>query len=118
MKPTKLATAAVLGASLLAAAPAFADPGYRGHEYGYRGEHRYHYDRRVVVISERPRYVERRVVVVRPAPVYRPAAVYRPAPVAYGPPVYGGVYYGNSAFGAVVGAVIGAYVGGQIASAR
>ena len=32
MKSTKLTIAAVLGASLLAAAPAFADPGYRGHE--------------------------------------------------------------------------------------
>jgi hypothetical protein len=112
MKPTKLTLAAVLGASLLAAAPAFADRGYRGHDYGYRGDHRRHDDRRVVVIHERPRTIERRVVLVRPAPVYRPA------PVVYGPPVYGGVYYGAPVFGAVVGAVIGAYVGGQIASGR
>jgi len=112
MKPTKLTMAAVLGASLLAAAPAFADQDYRGHAYGYRGEYRQHDDRRVVVIRERPRLIERRVVFVHPAPVYRPA------PVVYGPPAYGGVYYGAPAFGAVVGAVIGAYVGGQIASGR
>ncbi len=112
MKPTKLTIAAVVGASLLAAAPAFADPGYRGHEYGYRGDYGRYDDRRVVLIRERPRYVERRVVLVRRAPVYRPA------PVVYGPPVYGGAYYGAPAFGAVVGAVIGAYVGGQIASGR
>lgn len=112
MKSTKLTIAAVLGASLLAAAPAFADPGYRGHEYAYRGEHRRHDDRRVVVVREWPRYVERRAVIVRRAPLYRPA------PVVYGPPAYGAVYYGAPAFGAVVGAVIGAYVGGQIASGR
>ena len=112
MKPTKLTIAAVLGASLLAAAPAFADPGYRGHEYGYRGDQWRHDDRRAVVIRERPRYVERRVVIVRPAPVYRPA------PVVYGPPAYGGVYYGAPVFGAVLGSVIGAYVGAQIASGR
>jgi hypothetical protein len=106
MKPTKLTIAAVLGVSLLAAAPAFADQGYRGQEHGYRGDDWRHDDRRVVVVRERP------------APVYRPAAVYRPAPVAYGPPVYGGVYYGAPAFGALVGAVIGAYVGEQIASGR
>jgi hypothetical protein len=112
MKPTKLTIAAVLGVSLLAAAPAFADQGYRGQEHSYRGDDWRHDDRRVVVVRERPRTIERRVVVVRPAPVYRPA------PVAYGPPVYGGVYYGAPAFGALVGAVIGAYVGEQIASGR
>ena len=32
MKPTKLTIAAVLGASLVAAAPAFADPGYERHD--------------------------------------------------------------------------------------
>ena len=115
MKPTRLSIAAVLGATLLAAAPAFADPGYRGHEYGYRGEYwnRHDHDRRVVVIHQQPRYVERRVVVVRPAPV-----VYQPAPVVYGPPAYGDVYYGAPAVGALFGAVLGAYVGHEIASGR
>ncbi|MGA8050318.1 MAG: hypothetical protein WCA09_09075 [Burkholderiales bacterium] len=119
MKSTKLTIAVMLGASLVAAAPAFADPGYRGHDYGYRGDgwNRHDRDRRVVVVRERPRYVEPRVVYVHPAPIVYPAA-----PVVYGPPAYGpaygSVYYGAPAVGALFGAVLGAYVGHEIASGR
>ncbi|HMA88156.1 MAG TPA: glycine zipper 2TM domain-containing protein [Burkholderiales bacterium] len=97
MKPTKLTMAAVLGASLVAAAPAFADPGYGRHDDDWR-EHGH--DRRVVVTHERPRYVERRVVVVE-----RPAVVYRAAP-AYAP-------YPAPNLGAIGGAIVGAAIGSQ-----
>ncbi len=98
MKPTKLTLAAVLGASLVAAAPAFADPGYGRHDRDWRGHEN---DRRVVVVHERPRYVERRVVVVE-----RPAVVYHAVPAYYPAPNLGAIG------GAIVGAAIGSQFGG------
>jgi hypothetical protein len=118
MKPTKLLTAALIGGSLLAAAPAFADPGYRHHNrFGDRIYERH--DRRIEVREgQRPRYiverriVERRVVVRRPVVVYRePARVYyapRPAPVYY----YG--YARPAGAGTVAGAFAGAVIGSQL----
>jgi hypothetical protein len=126
MKPTKLLTAALIGGSLLAAAPAFADPGYR-HD-GRFGDRIYErHDRRMEYRERhRPRYiverrvVERRVVVRRPVVVYRePARVYyapRPAPVYYAPrpaPVYYG-YAAPAGAGTVAGAFAGAVIGSQL----
>ena len=106
MKPTKLTIAGVLGASLVAAAPAFADAGYGRHDRDWRG---YDHDRRVVVVHERPRYVERRVVVVeRPAVVYHAVPAYYPAP-AYAP-------YPAPNLGAIGGAIVGAAIGSQFGS--
>ena len=68
--------------ALAAAAPAFADPG-RGRDYDYNRDHRYYsnydrhdhraynrdYDRRHVVVVQRPIVVERAVYYAEPAPV-------------------------------------------------
>jgi Glycine zipper 2TM domain len=104
MKPTKLLTAALIGGSLLAAAPAFADPGYGRHADRYERHDRYdRHDRH-----------DRRVVVRRPVVVYQqPARVYyapapRPAPVAY----YG--YASPAGAGTVAGALAGAVIGSQL----
>jgi hypothetical protein len=99
MKPIKITLAAALGASLIAAAPAFADPGHRGHDRDWR-----RHDRapRVVVIQ--------RPVVYHPAPVYYSA----PAPVYYGTPAY--APYPAPNVGAIGGAIVGAAIGSQFGS--
>ena len=102
MKPTKLLTAALIGGSLLAAAPAFADPGYRHHN-GFgdriysRDRDRDHYRRHGYIVERR--IVERRVVVRRPVVVYRePARVYYAPPRrVYYAPQPAPVYYGYAA---------------------
>jgi hypothetical protein len=119
MKPTKLVIAALIGGSLVAAAPAFADPGYR-HD-GRFGDRIYERHERRMEFRERhhPRYVvERRVVVRRPVVVYRePARVYyAPRPVYYAPrpaPVYYG-YARPAGAGTVAGAFAGAVIGSQL----
>ncbi|MGH8739166.1 MAG: glycine zipper 2TM domain-containing protein [Burkholderiales bacterium] len=111
MKPTKLVIAALIGGSLLAAAPAFADPGYR--HRGDRYEHHGRYDRdnaRVMMVYREPA----RVYYAPPAPVYYtpPAPVYyapRPAPA---PVVYG--YASPAGADAVAGAFAGAVIGSQL----
>jgi hypothetical protein len=114
MKPTKLLTAALIGGSLLAAAPAFADPGHwrdgdrvERHDR-YRDHDRYHdYDR----YRGYGQY-DRRVVVVR-----QPVVMYRePARVYYAPPP-APVYYGYArpaGAGTVAGALAGAVIGSQL----
>jgi len=123
MKPTKLAIAAVLGGSLLAAAPAFADPGYR-HE-GRFGDRIYSRDRmdrdhdraRMHREQRHPRYVVERRIVERRVVVRRPVVVYRePARVYYAPrhaPVYYG-YASTAGAGTVAGAFAGAVIGSQL----
>jgi hypothetical protein len=78
----RLTLAAAAAATLLGAAPAFADPpwargGWHGHRHHDRGYHR-HYGRHY-----RPP-----VVVVPPPPVYYapPPVIYAPPPVVYGYP--------------------------------
>jgi hypothetical protein len=107
MKPTKLLTAALIGGSLLAAAPAFADPGHwrDGDRFEHHDRYR-RYDR------------DDRRVAVRPMIVYRePARVYyAPAPVYYAPPPPR-AYYGYAApagAGTVAGALAGAVIGSQL----
>lgn len=71
MNLKKLALAAAAGATLLAAAPAFANPPHWAPAYGWRAPH------------HRPHYVYRApayVYVPAPAPVY----YYPPRPVIYG----------------------------------
>jgi hypothetical protein len=122
MKPTKLVVAALIGGSLIAAAPAFADPGYR-HDRD-RFEHRDRYRDRFEHHDRYRRYDrDDRRVVVRPMVVYR-----RPAPVYYAPPprVYyapppAPVYYGYAApagAGTVAGAFAGAVIGSQMGDDR
>jgi len=103
MTVKKLALAALAGASLLAAAPAFADH-YRGdrHDY-YRGNH---YQKRVVVMQQRaPYYAHRRVVVQRPVVVHRAAVVNRPVVV----------YRQHSSHEVLGGLILGAVIGAAIA---
>ena len=84
MKTRTLALALAAGTTLLAAAPAFADPGHWAPAYGWRAKHhqpRYYYPAPAYV------YVPARPVVVAPPPV-----VYAPPPVVYAPPapvIYG-----------------------------
>lgn len=103
-----VALAALSGAALLAAAPAFAD-GYRhGHDYGHD------YDRRVIVVKQpAPYYYAQRRWVGYRAPAYRPLAVYRP--VFEGPaPVV--VYRQHSSNDVLGGLIFGAVLGAAIAS--
>ena len=116
MKPTKLLTAALIGGSLIAAAPAFADPGYRNDRDRFeRRDHYRGYDR-----DDRRHFVERRVIVRQPVVVYRaPARVYYapPAPVYYAPPAPAPVYYGYASpagAGTVAGALAGAVIGSRL----
>jgi len=107
MKPTKLLTAALIGGSLIAAAPAFADPGYRHDRDRFeRRDHYRGYDR-----DDRRHFVERRVIVRQPVVVYRePARVYYAPPRA---PVYYG-YASPAGAGTVAGAFAGAVIGSQL----
>jgi len=102
----KLICLIAAGAALGVAAPVFADSGRdRDHDrdyrhYGYYDRHAYRghyrdYDRRRLLLVQRPIVVERPVYYSAPAPVYYPA----PAPVVYG--------IGPAA---VIGAVIGGYI--------
>lgn len=102
------ALAALTGATLIAAAPAFAD--------GYRHSYRDSYNRRVVVVQQSaPHYAQRRWQGYRP-PVYAPAVVQRPVFVRQAPVV---VYRQHSSndllggliFGTVLGAVIASHAG-------
>ena len=90
------ALAALSGAALLAAAPAFAD-GYRH----YHARH-YHPQKRVVVVKQHvPYYAQRRVIVHRPVFV-------RPAPVV--------VYRQYPSHDVLGGLIVGAMLGAVIAS--
>jgi hypothetical protein len=86
MKATTLALALAAGTTLLAASPAFADPGRGAPAYGWRANH--HHPRHF----RAPAYVyvpARPVVVVPPPVVYAP-----PLPMIYAPPapvIYGRV---------------------------
>lgn len=78
----KLICILAAGTTLIAAAPAFADPG-RGRNFDYKRDHRPYsnydrhgyrnhersYDRRHLVVVERPIIVERPVYYAEPAPV-------------------------------------------------
>lgn len=99
MLRNRIAVAAIAGATLLAAAPAYADS-YKRH-HGHRS-----HDRVVVVHKPAPYYGygQRRVVVQRPVVVQQqPVVVYRQAGSAE---VLGGMI-----FGAVLGAVIASHAG-------
>lgn len=101
----KLICILVAGATLVVAAPAFADSG-RDRDYGYYRDHQRYsnydrhayrahdrgYDRRHLVVVQRPLIVERQLVVERP--VYYEAA---PATNNIGP-------------AAIIGAAIGGYL--------
>jgi phage tail tape-measure protein len=106
MKPTKFVFAALIGGSLIAAAPAFADPGYRHDQDRYQRHERY--DRRAA-----------RVVVRQPVAVYRAPvrAYYAPPPAVYYVPASAPApaYYGYaSPAGTVAGALAGAVIGSQL----
>jgi len=109
----KLICILAAGATLGAAAPAFADSGRereREHDY-YRGQSR-HYDRGDYRFQNRGYGYDRRHFVV----VQRP--VFAPPPVYYAPPPP--VYYTEPAPMAYVGpaALIGAVIGGYIDHSR
>jgi len=108
LKKTILAT--LIGTTLLASGASFADPYYKhGHGYGHRDvvveRHVYRPAPRQVVVHRyyepRPVFVERRVVVHRPAPVYA-----APAPV----------YVGNDGLAILAGALLGGAIAYQIAT--
>ena len=85
MKARKIVLALAAGTTLLAAAPAFADPPHWAPAHGWRAKHHHpHYYYRAPAYV----YYPARPVVVVPPPVYYappPAPVYyRPAPVVYG----------------------------------
>ena len=87
MNLKRLALTAAAGTSLLAAAPAFADPPHWAPAYGWRAHNHYpHYYRAPAYV-----YYPARPVVVAPPPAY----YYTPAPVLYGQiPVSPGVRIG------------------------
>lgn len=96
------ALAAVTGAALLAAAPAFAD--------GYRHSH---YKNRVVVVQQHaPHYAQRRFVAHR-ARAYRPVVVRRAVAVRPAPVV---VYRQRSSHDVFGGLILGAMIGAVIAN--
>ena len=104
LKKTILAT--LTGTTLLASGASFADPYYRhGHREVVVQQHFYRPAPRPVVVHQyyqpRPVFVERRVVVHRPAPVYA-----APAPV----------YVGNDGLAILAGALIGGAIAYQIAT--
>lgn len=95
------ALAALAGASLVAAVPAFAD--------GYRHFH----DRRVVVVHQpAPHFVHRRWIGHR-APAYRPVVVQRAVYVRPAPAV---VYRRHGSSDVLGGLIVGAVLGAVIAS--
>jgi len=105
----------ISGATLGAAAPAFAD---RGHESdradrGRGWDHRGH--ERVVEVERYRHYAPPRPVYYQAPPVYysQPAPVYSD-PYAYGQPVYAPAPVYGDPLGAAVGAIAGALIGNQI----
>jgi len=98
LKKTILAT--LTGAAVLASSASFADPYYRHGQREVVVQHYYHPAPRPVVVHNyyhpRPVFVERRVVVQRPAP----------APV----------YVGNDGLAILAGAVLGGAIAYQIAT--
>jgi len=97
----KLICILAAGATLVAAAPAFADPG-RGHNFDYKRDHRQYsnYDRHDYRNHDRG-YRSRHVVVVeRPIIVERPVYYAEPAPIANN----------NIGVAAIIGAAIGGYI--------
>lgn len=97
-----LALAALAGATLITAAPAFAD-GYRHHNYG----------KRVVVVQQHaPHYAQRRWQGHRPQ-AYRHAYAHRHAYVRHAPAV---VYRRHSSHDVLGGVIVGAMIGAVIAS--
>ncbi len=124
MNMKKITLAALAGATLLAAAPAFAD-GYRGERHNYRGsqfqnhrgeqfQNQYRGDRfqrrAVIVNNHGPRfYGYRRVVVQRPVFVERPVVVQRPAYDYNGYPSHNVI--GGLILGTVIGAAIANHAG-------
>ena len=94
------ALAALSGAALLAAAPAFAD--------GYR--HSYPQKRVVLVQQHSPYYAQRRVIGHRRVVVHRPVVV-RPAPVVVYRQQHSHDVLGGLIVGAVLGAVIASHAG-------
>ena len=114
MLKNRIALAAVATASLLAAAPAFAD----GNRYGRP------YERTVVVEQRAPYYARGWEQAHRPAYVYRPAYEYRPAygyrpvvvhrpVIVQQPPV---VVYRDHSHDVLGGLIIGTVLGAVIAS--
>lgn len=115
MLKNRIALAAIATASLLAAAPAFADDyrNYRPHErtvvvhkqvpYHARGWDRGH---RPVAVHH-PVYERRPVVVQRPVVVHRPVVVQQPPVV---------VYRNHSSHDVLGGLIIGTVLGAVIAS--
>jgi hypothetical protein len=117
------------GASLAAAAPAFADNwGHDDHDDGdrhwhQRDEGRVYYGHPQVVYAPAPVYYVPPQVVYAPAPVYYgpPQVVYAPAPVYYGPPqvvysqppAYSQPYASSVNAGNVGGAIAGAVIGSR-----
>ena len=85
MNAKKIALTLAAGATLLVAAPVFADPPHWAPAHGWRAKHHHphHYYRAPAYV-----YYPARPVVVVPPPVYYappPAPVYyRPAPAIYG----------------------------------
>ena len=109
MLKNRIALAAVATASLLAAAPAFAD----GYRYSRPGE-------RTVVVEQRAPYhargweqAHRPVYVYRPVYERRPVVVHRPV-VVQQPPVV--VYRDHSHHDVLGGLIIGTVLGAVIAS--
>ena len=104
----KLLGAVIAGATLIAAAPVFADSFHdRGYDYnrhsnyyrdyghhGYRDHDGYYNDRRHVVVVERPYVVQRPYIIEQP------------------------VYYSQPAPSSGIGAMIGAAIGGIYDSRR
>jgi hypothetical protein len=109
MLKNRIALAAVAAASLLAAAPAFAD--------GYRASRPY--ERTVVVQQHTPSHARgwegahRPVIVHRPVHERRPVVVHRPV-VVQQPPVV--VYRNHSHHDVLGGLIIGTVLGAVIAS--
>jgi len=109
MLNNRIAFAAIATASLLAAAPAFAD-GYRNHRP---------HERTVVVHTQVPYHARgwdrahRPVVVHRPVYERRPVVVHRPVAVQQ-PPVV--VYRNHSHHDVLGGLIIGTVLGAVIAS--
>jgi hypothetical protein len=103
-----LATAALAGATALAATPALADKGrYDRFDRHDRG------GKRVVVVHKRaPYYAPRRVVLHRHE-VRRPVVVHRPVVVRHQPTV---VYRTSSSHDVLGGLIVGAMLGAVIAS--
>ena len=99
----KLILVLTAGATLMAAAPVFADPG-RGRAYDYNRDQRHYgnYDRHGYRDHNRGYHRRHVVVVRRPIMVERPVYYPRPAPVAY--------HIGPAA---IIGAVIGGYIDHQ-----